>query len=70
MKKLLYILIAVALVGCEQYEHTLAYGGDIEFSAGIVSRGAVSQDNISNTSNSLVQLYATLNEAAITNLND
>ena len=71
MKKLLYILIAVALVGCEQYEHTLAYGGDIEFSAGIVSRGAVSQDNISSdTSNSLVQLYATLNEAAITDLNN
>ena len=70
MKKLLYILIAVALVGCEQYEHTLAYGGDIEFSAGIVSRGAVSQGNIFDRSNSLVQLYATLNDAAIDKLND
>ena len=69
MKKFLYILFAVALFGCEQYEH-IGYGGEIEFSAGIVSRGVVSQSNITDTNNCLVQLFATNNNTAITNLND
>ena len=47
MKRLIYILLAVALFGCEHSDHTLELG-EIKFEATVASRDAVSQSNLEN----------------------
>lgn len=59
MKRLLYIVLAVALFGCQQYEYTLTLG-DIEFCAAIASRNSVTQGNINNESTTVI-LYGVQN---------
>ena len=45
MKRWIYILLAMALVGCEQPEHVVELG-EIKFDAVVESRDAVSQSNL------------------------
>ena len=45
MKRLIYILFAVALFGCEHSDHTVELG-EIKFEASVASRDAVSQSNL------------------------
>ena len=45
MRKLIYILFAVVLFGCQNFDHAIELG-EIKFDAKVVSRDALSQSNI------------------------